>query len=134
MRESVRAWMVTVSAGLSLLGVLIAGKLTRDAARNWDRYTVAFAAIECTPPPGQERLDFLTEVQYLAGMPNHLSVLDEGLASRIADAFARHPCVEKVEKVIVRPTRQVSVRLQFRIPGRSRAAVDQRSLPLEDPP
>jgi hypothetical protein len=121
-----RIWVVTVGAGLLLLGVVVAGKLTRDAVCNWDRYNIAFAAIDCTSPPGQDRLDFLAEVQYLAGMPNRLSVLDAGLASRIADAFARHPFVEKVEKVSILPTRQVKVRLHFRIPERPSAA-PQRS-------
>lgn len=119
-----RVWVVSLAAVLSLLGVCLAGTFTREAVRNWDRYTFAFAAIDCTPPTGQERVDFLTEVQYLAGMPNRLSVLDDGLASRIADAFARHPCVEKVEIVLILPTRQVSIRLRFRSPGKPPAATD----------
>jgi hypothetical protein len=117
-----------------LLGVVVAGKFTRDAVRNWERYSIAFAAIDCTPPPGRERADFLAEVQYLAGMPNLLSVLDKGLASRLADAFACHPCVEKVEKVTVLPTRQVKVLLHFRTPERPKAAADQRAFRQDDPP
>ncbi len=131
---SVRVWVVTLVLGLSLLAVFAAGNLTREAVRNWDRYLVAFADIDCQAPPGQERLGFLAEVQYLAGMPNRLSVVDEDLASRIADAFARHPSVEKVEEVVVVPKREVRVRLRFRSAARPAAGADHRSLPPADLP
>ena len=113
-RTSLRAWLVPLLAGLSLLAVFVAGPFTRDAVRNWDRYTVAFSEIDCEPPPGQERPDFLAEVQYLAGMPDRLSVLDEDLAAQLADAFGRHPRVENVAAVVVLPKRKVYVRLRFR--------------------
>jgi hypothetical protein len=109
-----RIWIVAAGAGLSLLGILVAGKLTGDTVRDWDRYRIAFADIACTPPPGQERGDFLAEVQYLAGMPDRLSLLEENLAGRLADAFARHPRVEEVEQVTLLPPRRVNVRLRFR--------------------
>jgi hypothetical protein len=114
---TVRAWVVTLVAGLSLLAVLLAGTFTRDAVRNWDRYTVAFSDIDCEAPPGQERLGFLAEVQYLAAMPNRLSVLDDDLGGHIAAAFARHPRVEKVEEVVVLPKPELRVRLRFRSPA-----------------
>jgi hypothetical protein len=116
---SVRSWFVMVGTTSLLVAIFAAGKLTRDAVRNWDRYTVAFADIDCTPPPGQDCLDFLAEVQYLAGMPDRLSILDEDLAAHLADAFARHPLVERVRKIAVRPARQVQVRLDFRAQSKS---------------
>lgn len=121
-----RVCIITSIAGLSLLGVLIAGMATREAVRNWDRYTVSFAELECTTPPGLVRHDFLAEVQYLAGMPDRLSVLEEGLTSRIADAFARHPCVEEVEKVSLLPDRPISVRLRFRVSPREPSVATAR--------
>ena len=119
---SVRAWVVTLVAGFSLFAVLVAGSFTRDAVRTWERYTVAFSDIDCEAPSGQERLGFLAEVQYLSGMPSRLSVLDEDLGRNIADAFARHPRVEKVEEVVVLPKRELHVRLRFR-PAAGSAAV-----------
>jgi len=116
-RTSIRAWVVTLVAGLSLLAVFVAGNLTREAVRHWDRYTVAFSDIDCEPPPGQERLGFLAEVQYLSGMPQRLSVLDEDLGARLADAFARHPRVEKVEEVVISPKCELHVRLRLRVPA-----------------
>ena len=118
---SIRAWVVTAVAGLSLFAVLVAGSYTRDAVRNWDRYTMAFSDIDCEAPSGEERLGFLAEVQYLSGMPSRLSVLDEDLGRHIADAFARHPRVEKVEEVVVLPKRELHVRLRFRPPTGSAA-------------
>jgi hypothetical protein len=100
----------------ALVTIVAASTLTRHAVHNWDRYTLSFAAIECTPPPGQKTLEFLAEVQYLAGMPDRLSLLDDHLASRLADAFACHPLVEKVGKVVIQPTRQVHVQIDFRAP------------------
>jgi hypothetical protein len=112
---SLGRWVVMVGTASLLVATFVAGKLTQAAVRTWDRYTVAFADIDCTPPPGQNGLDFLAEVQYLAGMPDRLSILDENLASRLADAFARHPLVESVQKVVVEPAHRVQVRLDFRI-------------------
>jgi len=110
----VRIWVITIGTVSVLVGIFAAGRFTRDAVRNWDRYSVAFADIACTPPAGQERPDFLAEVQYLAGMPDRLSILDDNLPSRLADAFARHPLVEGVQTIAIQPARQVAVRLDFR--------------------
>jgi hypothetical protein len=126
----VLGWILALAIGVSLSAILAAGNFTRDSVRNWDRYTIAFADIECTLPPGQARHDFLAEVQYVAGMANRLSVLEENLAARLADAFAQHPFVEQVEKVTVFPTRHVQVQLRFRPP----ASAPQRVLPADDLP
>jgi hypothetical protein len=99
-----------------LLAVITVGKLTRQSIQNWDRYTLAFTEIDCTPPPTQERAEFLGEVQQLAGLPERLSVLDPDLASRLAEALACHPYVEKVEQVVILPSRAVRVQLAYRVP------------------
>lgn len=101
-------------AGL-LCGVIGAGERMRAELRVQDRFTLAFADIECIPPPDQQRADFLSEVQYLAGMPQQLRLLEETLPQRLADAFARHPWVEKVERV-EQPGRRVKVHLVYRTP------------------
>ena len=105
--------MLLGAAGF-LAGLLALHRLARDRLEQGDHYAVDFAAITCPAPPGVDRGDFLAEVQYLGGMPSQLSVLDDNLASRLADAFARHPSVEKVEEVVVLPKREVRVRLRFR--------------------
>lgn len=100
-----------------LLVVLWVGQWTRQRISGLDRYTIALTDIDCPPPPDQNRADFLAEVQYLGGLPDHLHLLDDSLPSRLADAFARHPEVEKVQEVKIVPPRQVRVRLTYRTPA-----------------
>ena len=103
-------------AALLLAGLIALGRAARDALRPQDRYAVAFGDLDCEPPPGEERAAFLGEVQYLAGLPERLPVLDEELPARLAEAFARHPWVEKVERVEVVPPGRVRARLTYRTP------------------
>jgi hypothetical protein len=116
-----RKWVVQalaplLGAALLLVGVLALGRGSWEHLRGLPRYTAAFADIECTPPPGLSREDFLGEVQYLVGLADGLDLLDSGLAERLAGAFARHPWVERVEQVEVVPPGQVRVRLVYRTP------------------
>ncbi len=122
--------------GLFLLGILAVGQRTRDQIRDQDRYALAFADIACNPPPAQEPAEFLAEVQYLAGMPDRLRLLDEDLTARLAEAFARHPWVAQVERVALVPPRQLEVRLVYRTPALvvilagQRRAVDSQGIVL----
>jgi hypothetical protein len=43
-------------------------------------------------------------------------VLDDDLPARLAEAFAHHPWVERVEEVTVLPSRRVEARLIYRVP------------------
>src|SRR5713226_9754777 len=97
-------------------GLLIAGRWALGQIRDQDRYAFTFADIDCTPPEYQDRASFLAEVQYLAAMPDRLQILDEDLTARLGEAFARHPWVEKVQKVQIVPPRQVQVQLTYRLP------------------
>src|SRR5262249_11509433 len=49
-------------------------------------------------------------------MPERLPLLDEDLPRRLAEAFERHPWVEKVERVEVCPPGRVQVRHVYRVP------------------
>jgi hypothetical protein len=110
-------WCAPVlGVGLVLAGIFALGQAARDHLRGLDRYTISFADIDCEPPPGEKREDFLGEVQYLADLPDRLRLLDEQLPARLAQAFARHPWVERVERVEVVPPRQIRVRLLYRTP------------------
>ena len=114
--RAVRGLGLVSGLGLFVLGLVVVGKLTRDGLREEDRYTLSFGDIDCPAPPGRDRADFLAEVQYLSEAPGRLRLLDEGLASRLAEAFVRHPWVEGVQRVEVRPPRRVEVRLVYRTP------------------
>ncbi|HXG09317.1 MAG TPA: hypothetical protein VNK04_05965, partial [Gemmataceae bacterium] len=99
---------------LILLSLTAVGHGTRAALR--DRVTLIFADIDCAPPPGQDRIEFLDEVQYLAGFPDRLPLLDDDLARRLAEAFASHPWVEQVERVEIVAPGRVRVQLAYRTP------------------
>jgi hypothetical protein len=138
-----RRWLVQLVAvgagvGVVLLGLAALHRMTRDRLGDLDRSTAAFSDIDCPAPPNQDRADFLAEVQYLADMPARLRLLDEDLPSGLAAAFARHPWVEEVERVEIRPPRSVRVQPRYRIPvlavradeGGHVRAVDSRGVVL----
>jgi hypothetical protein len=113
--QLVRAALLT-AGGLVILGCwVVLGRQAADGLRGSDRYTVAFADIDCTPPAPFSRADFLGEVQYLSNLPDRLPLSDDQLANRLAAAFAAHAIVESVEHVEVLP-RRVRVALKFRTP------------------
>ncbi len=133
----IRKWLLPVVApllgvALGLAGLVLLGRRTLDGLREQDRYTVAFADIDCPPPVPLSREDFLGEVQYLAGLPDRVHLLEDGLATNLARAFALHPLVEKVRRVEVTSARQLRVRLAYRAPvlavqppGEDKRAVDR---------
>src|SRR5438128_2591134 len=75
------------------------GRLARDGLRKAARLT--FADVQCEPPPGMTRKDFLLETQYLAGLPDRLDPDDEATAERVRLALAGHPWVRNVTQVRV---------------------------------
>src|SRR5262245_42882014 len=89
--------LLLLGVALVFGAVVLIGQLTRAAMQDSDRFKVAFTDIDCPPPPAQDRATFLSEVQYLAELPDQLRLLDEGLVRRLAEAFACHPWVERVE-------------------------------------
>jgi hypothetical protein len=116
-----RKWLIQVGAlavaiALLLAGLVTVGNVTRARLQDLDRYSLAFSEIQCDFPPGQTRADFLSEVQYLAGMPGRVRLLDESLPARLAEAFAAHPWVQRVEQVQILSTHDVRASLVFRNP------------------
>ncbi len=111
-----KALAVSVGLGAFVAGLVVVGRLAWKDLRHQQRYTVAFTEIDCTPPPGQTREDFLDEVRYLAAAAPRLRLLDPDLGDRLAHAFARHPRVEKVVRVELVPPRQIHVELAYRTP------------------
>jgi hypothetical protein len=105
-----------VGVALFLGGLLAIGHWARERLRGQERYLIRFTDLDCMPPPNQDRDDFLGEVRYLAEMPSQLHLLDDTLTARLAAAFARHPWVEKVERVEIVPPRQVRVTVVYRTP------------------
>jgi hypothetical protein len=101
---------------LLLAGLFHLGWLARDQLQHEPRYQIAFADIQCQPPPGLSRTDFLNEVQFLAQWPDQVGLLEPRLVPRLVEAFMRHPWVRGVQRVEIVPTRQVRVQLLYRQP------------------
>jgi hypothetical protein len=116
-----RKWLVQLAAPLAVAALLLAGAVelgrrARQELRPSPRHTLPFASIDCTPPAPLSREDFLGEVQYLAGLPDQLNLLDERLGERLARAFAGHPWVRGVQRLDLTAAPGVRVRLAYRTP------------------
>ncbi len=128
------------TAGGFLAGVIALGRWAQEHLQPRDRYLVPFADIDCPLPPGLSRREFLDEVQYLGRLPDRLSLLEEALPRQLAEAFARHPWVAKVEKVELTPPRHIRVQLALRTPvlavpvGDKMRRVDGQGVLLRDGP
>jgi hypothetical protein len=125
------AWVLLplLIVGGVLGGLVGLGRWARGLLRPQAPYRVALAEVDCQPPAGLARADFLREVQELAGLPGEFSLLDPDLPRRLAQAFGRHPWVESA-RVELGAGRRVQVRPVYRTPllavavGGARRAVD----------
>jgi hypothetical protein len=117
-----KGWLLKCTLLLILIaaflgGVIGAGWWGLEQLRGSQRYDVAFANIECEPPVGMPRQDFLDEVRYGApSLPKQLSLLDEELTNKLRAGFAKHAWVEKVEGVEIKRPKQIIVKLTYRTP------------------
>jgi hypothetical protein len=143
-------WLLQVGAPLLagaglLAGVLLLGGRARESLRG--RVALPLADVDCDPPAGMSRAEFLAEVQYLGNLPDSLDLLAPDLGPRLSAAFARHPWVASVEKVEKRTPRGLRAALTFRtpvlavcLPGRARScpcpcrAVDRHGVLLPRSP
>lgn len=107
---------------LALLGAGAAG----GAYAVWQRvrphvvaapqYRLEARDIAITPPPEWIRSDLRAEVIRDASLDGPLSILDPGLAERVAKAFALHPWIARVQKVSKHSPARVEVELVYRRP------------------
>jgi hypothetical protein len=117
-----RRWIVPVvlpllGVGLIVATVIYGGKFLRAQLKEHERFSLAFTDIDCSPPEGVERAQFLTEVRKQTDLPERIALLDTDLPTRLKAAFARHPWVEAVEDVQVSRDRQIRVSLHYRVPA-----------------
>ena len=81
-----------------------------------DRYTVNFTDLAVEPPPGLDRVTFLSEARHLGDGPTTLQAVDEGLPATLAAVFTKHPWVAEFVGVTVSPDAAVTVTLKYRVP------------------
>jgi cell division septal protein FtsQ len=73
--------------------------------------------VEITPPPAWIHRNIRAEVFRDASLDGPLSIIDEDLAQRIADAFSLHPWVAEVRRVTKYFPAAVKVDLEYRRPA-----------------
>jgi hypothetical protein len=115
-------WLIQLGlpllAGAGLFaGVVYSGRFLGDRMRDQGTLVAAFADIECDPPEGMTRREFLAEAQYLAELPDTLEVLHGETPPRIAAALARHPWVARVKQVRLGAQGRVQAELVYREPA-----------------
>ena len=116
------SWLLKCALLLLLIagflgGLIWAGRWGYEQIQANPRYEVPFADIDCAPPAGMTRQDFLDEVRYDAPeMPKQLNVLDKELPAKLRAGFAKHAWVETVEDVAIKAPRQIIVKLKHRTP------------------
>lgn len=115
-RWPVRAVVSLILVGLFLGGIIYAARLSIDYIQGLDRYLVEFTEIECEPPIGMDRREFLDEVRFESRLPKRLNLTDHDLAQQLRDGFLKHPWVERVEAVQIKPPKQIVVKLAHRTP------------------
>lgn len=98
------------------VGVLATGRFLAPLLRGTNAYTLSLENCEWDLPEGLSQDEFLQEVQYLAGLPDHLDLQDKAWSRELASAIARHPLVEKVEEIRLGTANTARIRLRFRQP------------------
>jgi hypothetical protein len=119
-KNGVRAWLVQLvlplTAGAALIAaVVLLGARVRERLRQEGGKVIAFTDIECDPPEGLTREEFLEQAQYLGNLPDSINLLDTGITTRIGEALLAHPLVEVVQRVEQLPGGRLSVQLVYRV-------------------
>lgn len=115
-RTPLKAIAALAAAGLVLWGLTWLGSWAGLNVAGRDRYAVKVADIACDSPPGSDRATFLTEVRYLADLPETVQSVAPDLSERLTAAFGIHPWVAAVEGVDLPPEGGIRLRLRFRVP------------------
>lgn len=108
------AKLAVIVGAISLMPYLIQ-RLPNLAAR--PEYRLATKQIRIVPMPERPVPENLLEqVRELGKLPRELSMLDETLSAKVADAFARHPWIARVVSVRKSYPANVIVELEYRQP------------------
>lgn len=102
--------------GLCWLGLWGLDIRVRNDLDKAGAYQIPFNRVEVLSPRGMGREAFLTEVRFLSGSAETLSLLDRDLPARLSAAFRSHPWVAEVRTVTVSPATGARVDLKFRDP------------------
>ena len=125
--------LLLLAVAVFLGGVIFLGQRALEQIRHQERYDIAFAEIQCTPPPGMTRAQFLDEIAKLSAPVKSFNLLDDNLKLKLQEAFQKHPAVEKIGSISVSQPRKIQVNLTFR-PNWERYKVDLFDIQCTTPP
>jgi len=77
-------------------------------------YQVDWTSVVVTPAPRGVPVRVVEDVRTNAQLPDRISLLQPGLAKQLAQAFAAHPWIERVNRVEVKRQRRIEVDLTYR--------------------
>jgi hypothetical protein len=112
-------FMVLLVAGLIAGGTYVGWRRYGSELTSGPDYQLRSADIDLVPPPTAApwiRRDVKAEVVRDASLDRPLSILDQGLVQRVAQGFALHPWIERVERVTKTYPARVTVELKYRRP------------------
>jgi len=110
------AMILVLQVGLFVGGTWLAWMKLKDRILAAPEYCIGPEQVEITPqPPWIPQSDIRAEVFRNPTLDGRLSIVDDDITERIANAFARHPWVAKVEAVKKRYS-TVTVKLVYRKP------------------
>jgi len=112
----VKSVVAVVLAGGLVVALAWFGRHAGHAVAPDPRYTVRIADLDCATPPNTDRTTFLTEVRYIAGLPETIQSVDPTMPGRLKQAFVQHPWVREVTSVAVEADGKIKVVLHFRVP------------------
>jgi len=109
-------FLLLLACGLSAIvfGPQLYRRLPDPGAR--EGYQLDTTNIDITPPPRDVPPDIVHQVIQQAELPASVSLLDDDLTRRIADAFAAHPWVAEVVSVRKSFPPRIQVQLKYRKP------------------
>ena len=111
-------WLVVIAVFLIVVGVgwRLTWNRVRDRVLSGNDYHVNPQDIVISPLPAWIHTDVKREVIRDASLEGSLSVLEEDLTKRVANAFSLHPWVAKVHRVSKHHPARVEVQLTYRQP------------------
>jgi hypothetical protein len=112
-----RAALLTVLAAAAFFGLWYAvWQRVGQRVLSSEQYWLSQQNVEITPPPEWIHRDIRAEVFRDASLDGPLSIMEEDLTARVANAFSLHPWVAKVRRVSKHHPARVKAELVYRRP------------------
>lgn len=99
-----------------LLGLSYAGKYAGLRVAGDARYRVPIAEVQFDAPAYIDKAAFLTEVRYLANLPEAISSVDPTTPEVLKASFRKHPWIAEANEILVSTDGKLQAKLVFRKP------------------